>query len=72
MEALYPGYKAIFMFDNAKSHAIFAKDALQVNQMSKSPGGVQLFIQDGWYQKEGIIYPQSMSYSESNETSDMT
>lgn len=40
VEALYPGYKAIFMFDNAKSHEIFAKNALRLNQMSKDVGDV--------------------------------
>lgn len=29
-EALYPGYFLFFLFDNATSHSVYAKDALQV------------------------------------------
>ena len=29
-EALYSGYELLFIFDNVISHAIYAKDALQV------------------------------------------
>lgn len=54
MKALYPGYEAVFMFDNVKSHAIFAKNALCVTHMSKSPGGVQPFLRNGWCEKDGI------------------
>lgn len=54
------------MFDNAKSHAIFAKNALRVTQMSKGTGGVQPFLCDGWYEKDGTKYTQAMSYSESD------
>lgn len=60
VEALYPGCQAIFMFDNAKSHAIFAKEAFRVNQTSKGTGGTQLFIREGWYEREGIKYSQPM------------
>lgn len=34
-EALYPGYELLFMFDNAISHAVYAKDALQVVYINK-------------------------------------
>ena len=44
-EALYSGYKLLFMFDNVTSHAIYAKNALQVAHMNKDPGGQQLFLQ---------------------------
>ena len=37
------------MFD---SHAIYAKDALQVTHMNKSPGDQQLFLQAGWYKAD--------------------
>lgn len=49
-EALYPGYELLFMFDNATSHAIYAKDELQVAHMNKGPGGQQPFLRAGWYQ----------------------
>ena len=45
-QALYSRYQIIFMFDNAKSHAVFAKDALQVGSISKGVGGVQSFLRD--------------------------
>ena len=38
-EALYPSYELLFMFDNATSHAVYVKDALQVGNMNKSSGG---------------------------------
>ena len=38
-KALYPRYELLFMFDNATSHAVYAKDALQVGNMNKSFGG---------------------------------
>ncbi len=71
VEALYPGYEAILVFDNAKSHAIFAKDALRVTHMSKSSGGVQPFIRHGWYEKNGTRYQQQMWYTEPNETGEV-
>lgn len=37
------------MFDSATSHAIYAKEALQVAHMNKFPGGKQLFLQAGQY-----------------------
>ena len=52
-EALYPGYELLFMFDNATSHAVYAKDALQVAHMNKGPGGQQPFLRAGWYKGVG-------------------
>ena len=48
-ESLYPGYELLFMFDNATSHPIYAKDALQVAHMNKRLGDQQPFIWPGWY-----------------------
>ena len=50
-QALYPGYQIIFMFDNAKSHAVFAKKVLRVESISKRVGGVQSFLHNRWYEK---------------------
>lgn len=47
MENLYPGYELLFMFDNAISHSIYAKDALQVIQINKGPSGQQPFFYPG-------------------------
>lgn len=44
---LFYRYKLLFMFDNATSHAIYAKDALQVTHIIKGLGGQQLFLQVG-------------------------
>ena len=44
VENLYPGYELLFMFDNATSHSIYAKDELQVAQMNKGPGSQQPFL----------------------------
>lgn len=35
-EILYSDYKLLFIFDNATSHAVYAKDALQIENMNKS------------------------------------
>lgn len=34
-EAFYPGYSLLFLFDNATSHSVYAKDALQVSFWEK-------------------------------------
>ena len=49
METLYPGYKLLFMFENAISYAIYAKDALQIAYIKKELGRQQLFLRLGWY-----------------------
>ena len=68
-EALYPGYELLFMFDNATSHAIYAKDALQVTHMNKGPGGQQSFLRAGWYQNiDGEIITQEMHTLVDNPT----
>ena len=48
-EVLYPGYELLFMFDNATSHAIYIKDALQVAHINKSPRSQHSFLQADWY-----------------------
>ena len=35
------------MIDNAKSHTLFAKDALRVESMGKAVGRVKSFLRDG-------------------------
>lgn len=37
-EALYSGYELLFKFDNATSHAIYAKNILQVMHINKDLG----------------------------------
>ena len=48
-EALYPGYSLLFLFDNATSHSVYTKDALQAKDMNKGSGGKQLILRDGWF-----------------------
>ena len=61
-ESLYPGYELLFMFDNATSHSIYAKDALQVAHMNKGPGGQQPFLRPSWYtDQKGESIRQDMS-----------
>ncbi len=49
------------MFDNATSHAIYAKDALQVTHMNKGLGGQQPFLRAGWYEAaNGEIITQEL------------
>lgn len=65
-EALYPGYSLLFLFDNATSHSVYAKDALQVNNMNKGPGGKQSQLRDGWFDYAGARVVQPMSFQQEN------
>ena len=49
VEAFYPRYSLLFLFNNATSHSVYLTDALQVKNMSKGSGGKQVFLRDGWY-----------------------
>lgn len=60
-EALYLRYELLFIFDNVTSHAIYAKDVLQVVFMNKEPNSQQLFIcTDGYKRIGGEIIMQEM------------
>ena len=66
-EVLYPRYELLFMFDNATSHAIYAKDALQVAYINKRSDGQQPFLHTSWYRKvEGEIIIEEMCLSSKN------
>lgn len=67
-EALYPGYSFLFMFDNATSHAVYAEDALCMGNMNKSSGEKQALLRDGWFETDGIRYPQQMSHFTQDDT----
>ena len=61
-ESLYPSYELLFMFDNATSHSIYAKDALQVAYINKRPDGQQSFLRPDWYpDQKGELIRQDMS-----------
>lgn len=65
-KALYPGYLLMFLFDNAISHSVYAKDALQVSDMNKGSRSKQSYLRQGWFDHEGIWTVQPMSVQ--NET----
>ena len=44
MQSLYLGYELLFMFKNATSHSIYAKDVLQVAHINKGLGDQQSFL----------------------------
>ena len=56
-ESLYRGYELLFMFNNATSYSIYAKNVLQVAYMNKVSDGQQLFLWLGLYidQKRELI-----------------
>ena len=53
-EALYPRYFFLFLFGNATSHSVYAKDVLQVKNMNKGIGGKQPQLRNGWYNFNGM------------------
>lgn len=61
-EALYPGYSLLFLFDNAISHFVYAKDALQVKDINKGIRGKQLQLRNGWYNLNGMRTVQPTSF----------
>ena len=48
-EILYPGYELLFMFDNATSHSVYAKNVFHVRNMNKNQDSQQQVLQPGWY-----------------------
>lgn len=65
-EALHPGYSLLFLFDNATSHSIYAKDALQVSDINKGSGGKQSYLRHRWFDFEGTRHIQPMSVQDIN------
>lgn len=65
-EVLYSGYSLLFLFDNATSHSVYAKNALRTQEMNKGPGGKQAQLRNGWYYLEGTRHEQAMSSQEIN------
>ena len=68
-EALYPGYSLLFLFDNATSHSVYAKDALQVKDMNKGYGGKQPVLRNGWFYQGDHCIMQSMNFLNENNQS---
>jgi len=59
-KAVFPGYKALFLFDNASSHSSFAEDALRVQNMNLSGGGDQPAMRNRFFLKDEICIVQEM------------
>lgn len=65
-EALYPRYFLLFLFDNATSHLVYAKDALQAREMNKKIEGRQEQLRNGWFNQNNIQIDQPMSFQDKN------
>ena len=52
-EALYPGCLLLFLFDNSTSHSVYADNTLCTIGMNKGSGGKQVWLRNGWYEKDG-------------------
>lgn len=61
-EALFPGYSLLFLFDNATSHSVYAKDALQAKDMNKGTRGQQAQLRNGWFIDNGVVINQPMNF----------
>lgn len=48
-KALYPGYSLLFFFNNATSHSVYAKNALQVKDINKGIGDQQPQLRNEWF-----------------------
>lgn len=67
--ALYPGYSLLFLFDNATSHSIYADNALCTTWINKKSGRKQVWLCNGWYEKDENHIEQPMSYQGLNNFS---
>lgn len=45
-QAFYPRYSLLFLFDNATSHFVYSKDALQVKDINKDLKGKQPILRN--------------------------
>ncbi len=65
-ETLYLGYLLLFLFDNATSHSVYAKDVLQVKDMNKGIRGQQPRLRNGWFNHRNDQIDQPMNFQEAN------
>ena len=61
-EVFYPGYLLLYLFDNATSCFVYAKDAFQVQDMNKGCGGKQPILRDKWFDNGDGCLAQSMNF----------
>ena len=60
--AAFPGYQAVFAFDNASNHCAYVADAPRVENMNLHPGGKQGMLREAFMHGKGL--PQSMSFTQ--------
>ena len=65
-KALYPSYSLLFFFDNKTSYFIYAKNALQVKDMSKIAGDQQSWLRNGWFYYHDIQVNQPIDFQRDN------
>ena len=49
VEAVYPGYQFLFLFDNSSNDGLFASNALRASNMNLTPGGEQSVLRNGYF-----------------------
>lgn len=64
VEALYPGYSLLFLFENATSNSVYADNTLCSGNKNKGPGGKQSWLCNGWLEKDEMRVEQQMSFQE--------
>lgn len=50
-ERRYPGNQAVFFFDNATNHPVYAEDSLRAERLNLGPGGEQPCLRSGFNPK---------------------
>lgn len=66
-EVLYLGYSLFFLFNNATSHLVYAKDVLQAQEMNKGTGGKQVQLRNGWFDCKDTRVDQAMTFQEKDD-----
>ena len=61
LNSTFPGYQAVFSFDNSSNHLSYAADALRVENTNPHPGGKQGMLREAFM--HGKELPQSMSFA---------
>ena len=62
VEAFYPGYSLLYLFDNAISHLIYTKDILQTKDMNKVCRRKQPVLRNRWFDQGNDRIAQPMNF----------
>ncbi|KAJ3911371.1 hypothetical protein F5877DRAFT_93793 [Lentinula edodes] len=57
-----PQYQALSLINNSQGHAAYAEDALLATRMNLNPGGKQAWLRNGWFERDGNHFVQSMIF----------